>query len=166
MFNLADIGEKMNTVELIKQWGRDRGITVNGTHQGQWYKLISEFGELADSLAKGSDPRDDIGDMFVVLVMICEIRKVDIDQALNMARLVEFENAEVYELMGWLLMDIQTLQYQANVGRAVKVVCILTAIAEAHGHTLEDCMEIAYNDIKDRKGYLSVDGVFIKESAA
>jgi hypothetical protein len=156
----------MNTVELIRQWGKDRGITVNGTLAGQWYKLISEYGELADSLAKADDPRDDIGDMFVVLVMICEIRKVNIDQALNMATSVRWEDADVYELMGWLLDDIKILQYQANVDRAVRVISVLSEIAKAHGHTLEDCIEIAYNDIKDRKGYLTVDGVFVKDGAA
>jgi len=31
-----------NTIELIKQWGAERCITVNGTHRGQWYKLASE----------------------------------------------------------------------------------------------------------------------------
>jgi hypothetical protein len=166
MFNLADIGDKINTIELIKQWGRDRGINVNGTHQGQWYKLISEFGELADSLAKGSDPRDDIGDMFVVLVMICEIRQVNIDQALNMATSLRWEDADVYELMGWLLDDIKTVQYQINVDRAARLIRVLSEIAKAHGHTLEDCIEIAYNDIKDRKGYLTVEGVFVKDGAA
>ena len=34
--------------------------------------------------------------------------------------------------------------------------------AEQHGLTVQDCLEHAYNDIKDRKGTM-VDGVFIKE---
>ena len=28
-----------------------------------------------------------------------------------------------------------------------------------------ECLELAYNEIKDRKGYLRADGVFVKESA-
>jgi phosphoribosyl-ATP pyrophosphohydrolase len=28
----------------------------------------------------------------------------------------------------------------------------------------EDCAEVAYNEIKDRKGYLREDGVFVKEA--
>ena len=39
---------------------------------------------------------------------------------------------------------------------------VLTLIAEQHGLTVQDCLEHAYNDIKDRKGTM-VDGVFIKE---
>jgi hypothetical protein len=30
-------------------------------------------------------------------------------------------------------------------------------------YTLEHCLEVAYDDIKDRKGYLNKAGVFIKE---
>ena len=67
-------------------------------------KLLQEVGELSDSLCKGKDFRDDIGDIMVVLINI----------------LVR------------------------------------------NGLTIDECLEIAYNDIKDRKGKM-VDGVFIKE---
>ena len=29
---------------------------------------------------------------------------------------------------------------------------------------LTECLELAYNEIKDRKGYLTKDGIFVKES--
>ena len=38
----------------------------------------------------------------------------------------------------------------------------LINIAERNGITMSDCLRVAYNDIKDRKGTM-VDGVFIKE---
>lgn len=40
---------------------------------------------------------------------------------------------------------------------------VLINIAERNGFSLTECLEVAYNDIKDRKGRM-VDGVFIKES--
>lgn len=40
---------------------------------------------------------------------------------------------------------------------------VLTIIAEQHNLSLSDCLETAYNDIKDRRGIM-LDGVFIKES--
>ena len=40
---------------------------------------------------------------------------------------------------------------------------ILINIAERNGLTLTDCLEVAYDDIKDRKGMM-VDGVFVKEA--
>ena len=40
---------------------------------------------------------------------------------------------------------------------------VLTNIAKMKGYTLAECWEVAYDDIKDRKGYLNSDGIFIKE---
>lgn len=40
---------------------------------------------------------------------------------------------------------------------------VLNNIAVMSGTTLEACLKHAYNDIKDRKGYLNAEGVFIKE---
>jgi len=39
---------------------------------------------------------------------------------------------------------------------------VLTIIAEQHDLTVSQCLEHAYNDIKDRKGMM-IDGVFVKE---
>lgn len=42
------------------------------------------------------------------------------------------------------------------------IIVVLINITERHGLTLEECMQVAYDDIKDRKGRM-VDGVFLKE---
>jgi NTP pyrophosphatase (non-canonical NTP hydrolase) len=42
------------------------------------------------------------------------------------------------------------------------IVVVLINIAERNGLTLEQCLEHAYNDIKDRTGRM-VDGVFVKD---
>jgi len=39
---------------------------------------------------------------------------------------------------------------------------VLINIMERNNLTLNECLEVAYNDIKDRKGRM-VDGVFVKE---
>jgi len=39
---------------------------------------------------------------------------------------------------------------------------VLINIAIRNGLTIDRCLEVAYNDIKDRKGRM-VDGIFIKE---
>ena len=92
-------------VKLIKQWHYDRNLIEGSTDKDQYLKLIQEAGELSDSICKGKDIRDDIGDMMVVLINI-------------MAR---------NEL------------------------------------SMHECLHVAYDDIKDRKGKM-IDGVFVKES--
>jgi len=42
-------------------------------------------------------------------------------------------------------------------------VVVLTILAAQHGVRIEDCIEIAWNEIKDRKGRM-VGGTFLKES--
>ena len=40
---------------------------------------------------------------------------------------------------------------------------VLNTLAIMHDTTLEECLKVAYNDIKDRKGHMNTHGVFIKE---
>ena len=42
------------------------------------------------------------------------------------------------------------------------IMVVLINIMERNNIGLEECLEVAYNDIKDRKGKM-VDGVFVKE---
>ena len=40
---------------------------------------------------------------------------------------------------------------------------VLNTLAIMHDTNLEECLMVAYNDIKDRKGHMNTHGVFIKE---
>ena len=91
--------------QLIRRWHHARNLIEGSTDKDQYMKLIQEAGELSDSICKGRDIRDDIGDMMVVLINIME----------------------------------------------------------RNGLSLTECLDVAYNDIKDRRGKM-VDGVFVKEA--
>jgi NTP pyrophosphatase (non-canonical NTP hydrolase) len=43
------------------------------------------------------------------------------------------------------------------------VIVVLINLAERNQITITECLEVAYNDIKDRKGKM-IDGVFVKEA--
>ncbi len=43
------------------------------------------------------------------------------------------------------------------------IIVTLIAVATLEGTSIEHCMKLAYDEIKDRKGYLSENGIFIKE---
>ena len=43
---------------------------------------------------------------------------------------------------------------------------VMNNLAVMSGTTLEECLGIAYYQIKDRKGYLNGNGVFIKDEEA
>lgn len=91
----------------IDDWGRDRGITVNGEPLGQFMKTLEEVAELGNALNTNDmvETKDAIGDTYVTLRMLCGT------------------------------LDI----------------------------SMEECIALAYEEIKDRTGYLTPEGVFVKD---
>lgn len=71
--------------EEIIQWGKDKGILINGDSKTQCLKTMSEVGELADAIAKGERIEDHIGDVVVTLIMICELNGVHIEDCVDVA---------------------------------------------------------------------------------
>ena len=94
----------MKIVQLIEKWHEDRNLIEGSTDKDQVLKLLQELGELSDSVCKGTDLKDDLGDMLVVMINIMKRNNI----------------------------------------------------------TMEECLSVAYNDIKDRKGKM-IDGIFVKE---
>ena len=97
--------ETEDITELIKKWAIDRNV-VSGDPKAQMVKLLEEAGELAEGINKNKQDLiiDSIGDVYVVLVILCMQLGLDIN----------------------------------------------------------DCIKVAYDEIKDRKGKL-VNGLFVKE---
>tara|TARA_R100000908_G_C3702715_1_gene112530 strand:+ start:207 stop:485 length:279 start_codon:yes stop_codon:yes gene_type:complete len=89
---------------MIIQWHHDRNLIKGSSDKDQVLKLMQELGELSDSVCKGNDLKDDLGDMMVVMLNIMERNNI----------------------------------------------------------TMEECLTVAYDDIKDRKGKM-IDGIFVKE---
>lgn len=77
------------------------------------------------------------------------------DPKVQLIKLVE----EVGELADGLLKENEEKVID-SIGDAYVV---LTILAMQLGLTIEECIDSAYNEIKDRKGRV-VDGVFVKES--
>lgn len=99
----------MNEFYLIRQWGRDKGITGangTGTPMSQYVKLIEECTELMVGIhdKNKEEIKDAIGDCMVVL----------------------------------------------------------TLLADLEGMLVEECVEAAYNEIKNRTGRM-VNGTFVKD---
>ena len=145
-------------IAKIEQWAEDRNIIKGSKPIDQAMKLFSEFGELAENVGKGRDCRDDIGDVFVVLTIMAAQLGIKTN-ALN-------QSSDVYDLksavaaLGVELSYFAINQSEVWLNDAVRN---LNSISGLSGYTLEECVTIAHNDIKDRKGVI-YNGVFIKES--
>lgn len=149
----------------IEKWAHERNI-INGSKPiDQAMKLFSEFGELADNVGKGRDCRDDVGDVFVVLTIISAQTGHSISE-IDIPTWAESNNKELVLKLTTALAEFVEYKHNGNTfasGVLRRVLNILNAICVNNKTTLLECVQIAYNDIKDRKGIMS-NGVFIKES--
>lgn len=157
---------KMNElIAKIEQWAEDRNIIKGSKPIDQAMKLFSEAGELADNIGKGRDCRDDLGDIFVVLTIITAQTGHSIS-VIEFPKWAEDTNKNLVLKLQGALFEFIEYKHNGNSfasGVLKRCINILSAIAANHGCTLEECVQIAYNDIKDRKGVM-YNGTFIKES--
>ena len=69
----------------VLEWAKARGLLNSDFRYKQALKFFSEAGELADSLAKGQDCRDDLGDILVTLIILANQLGVDLINCLEIA---------------------------------------------------------------------------------
>ena len=67
-----------------------------------------------------------------------------------------------------LIQEVGELSDNICKGKDIKddigdIMVVLMNITERNMVTMEQCLEVAYNDIKDRKGKM-IDGIFVKEA--
>ena len=72
---------------------------------------------------------------------------------------------EVLELHEALICNSYLDNYTPEITDAIgDIIVVLINMAERNGLSIKDCLAVAYNDIKDRKGKM-VDGIFVKEES-
>jgi NTP pyrophosphatase (non-canonical NTP hydrolase) len=72
-------------MQKVIQWHHDRNLIEGSSDKDQVLKLLQELGELSDSVCKNKDIRDDIGDMLVVMLNICERNNLRLLDCLTVA---------------------------------------------------------------------------------
>lgn len=159
----------MNTIDKVKQWFIDRDLENGGRLDKQSLKLSEEFGELCAGYLKKNEQltKDSIGDCAVVIVGLALLIKEDVQEIFEKASFIE--NEDVMDSLKWLNDNISS--FQLNQDLIDKKMCrynlahsigYLKSISNALGYDFEECFELAYNEIKDRKGRW-IDGTFVKE---
>ena len=162
----------LELTELITQWGNDRFIVQNSTPFAQSRKTHEEVCELVEACAafRSSDDgldevKDAIGDIYVTLVMVCACNESPIRMDLTFVSITSYPKG----VLDWICKQVPDLirdaVHESTSARvtARSIVCGLVDLCKEYGLDFVDCVEHAYSIIKDRKGYLRSDGVFIKE---
>lgn len=153
-------------IKNIKQWAEDRNLIEGSTPQKQSLKLMEEFGELCSGIAKNKPDviKDSIGDCAVVLIVMA--KQLDFGVVF---RKDELEHAKPVDYLPYFAVKSARLMFDLSErGRTIDgfdfelIQCYLMYVCDQQGFTFTECLERAWNDIKNRKGKM-VDGVSVKE---
>jgi NTP pyrophosphatase (non-canonical NTP hydrolase) len=72
-------------VKKVIEWHYERNLIEGSSDKDQLLKLLEEMAELSDSVVNNRDIKDDIGDMLVVMLNICERNKIKLYDCLVVA---------------------------------------------------------------------------------
>lgn len=159
----------MNNTELeskVQQWFVDRNLHETNPVK-QFLKLMEESGELFEGIAKDKPELiyDALGDIQVVLI--------GLEQQINNGAQISANKQELeLLLMVSSLGNISQKLYSHVCHNETQTPLIksdimfldsvINSVSLFNGTNTENCLQIAYDAIKDRKGKM-IDGVFVKE---
>ena len=159
----------MNNTELenkVQQWFVDRNLHKANPVK-QFLKLMEESGELFEGIAKDKPELiyDALGDIQVVLI--------GLEQQINNSAQISANQQELkLLLMVSSLGNISQKLYSHVCHNETQTPLIksdimfldsvINSVSLFNGTNTENCLQIAYDAIKDRKGKM-IDGVFVKE---
>lgn len=167
----------MTTVEKIEQWVIDRNLQTQDPRV-QFCKVIEEFGELCEGIKEQDEDKikDGIGDAYITLICLnMQLNAgVKVNESINFAIKIYYElkisYLDAFDIIneiniqnGKLSQSILKNKYENNKINISMVIEWITYLCLKLGLQVDDCLNFAYNEIKDRKGKL-INGTFVKES--
>ena len=138
---------------LILEWANDKYLLKFENAPKQRLKLLEEVGETAAAILKNNHEgvKDGIGDIFVVLVILSDQLSEEI----------------LFDMNGVAKDDDQYFVFLfdniINPKRLYFSLAYLNDICTKLDLDLTECANLAWNEIKDRKGN-TINGVFIKNN--
>lgn len=161
--------ELKELIKKIEQWAIDRELDKKATVEAQSIKTAEEMAELIIGISKDNVDliKDSIGDVFVTLVIGNMIHyQFDLEKYYKNAEedlggreIEEDKRAKIYCLTQNIIEVIRDEYYKDTLFHTL---VDLMDIAEIYNLDFTECVQYAYDEIKDRKGK-TVGGQFIKE---
>jgi NTP pyrophosphatase (non-canonical NTP hydrolase) len=138
-------------IPLITNWAEKKDLLKYESADKQRLKLVEEVGELASAILKNDIAlqRDSIGDCFVVLVILS--KQIDSKLQVKPMKYHQSINQCIYEI-------IRVNSYDSKNTYIWELYAICTELEL----DLVECVNLAWNEIKDRKG-VTENGTFLRE---
>ena len=138
---------------LILEWANDKDLLKFENTPKQRLKLLEEVGETAGAILKNNHEgvKDGIGDIFVVMVILSEQLSEEILFNMNG---VEKDDDEDFVFLFDNIINPKRIYFSLG---------YLNDICTKLNMDLTECANLAWNEIKDRKGN-TINGTFIKNN--
>jgi hypothetical protein len=135
----------------IINWATQRGLDKLEFNEKQYLKFLEEVGETCRAILKDDKPAiiDGFGDIAVTMIIL----------NLQISSISEFRFYEGHST-SWTFGDL-VRRVQPDFINPMAMDCLNT-LCFHQGYELVDCLNSAYNEIKNRQGKL-VNGTFVKE---
>jgi len=165
--NLSSL-KKSSLFDSVRNWANERGLIQEGDVKTQTLKLFEELGELSRSVIKSDlkEKKDAIGDSIVVCINLLCIKSINAEDLIS--KIQPAYNEEIdKEVLNMdeksVALDCYNVIAMSTEFEAIfnSLLCCLSHIAILNETTLVECLELAYNQIKNRTGKM-LNGSFIK----
>ena len=136
---------------LVIEWAKEKNLTDS---DAQYVKVYEEIGELAKAMLEDdlNEIKDAIGDIAVTLIIHSQQTGVVYDEGVYLVTR-NFSGKQTFKLF---VKNLNKVEYR-NISLSW-----LNEIAHSYNTNIDECLTIAWNTIKDRKGK-TINGTFIKE---
>ena len=168
-----------NYIEKILDWAEERNLLTQGDVFMQLEKSREENSELTKAITKYEkgnaqaydEIKDAIGDVYVTLVVASDIHGLPVYEIFKNVKFKEYDSyywqhyinlLRVYDCELYLSCVYEDSPRYNTPEILGNYVDFLNKIAIEYNFTLIECIEYAYNQIKERTGKI-VDGTFVKD---
>lgn len=166
-------------IEKILDWAEERNLLTQGDVFMQLEKSREENSELTKAITKYEkgntqaydEIKDAIGDVYVTLVVASDIHGLPVYEIFKNVKFIEYDSyhwqhytnlLRVYDCELYLSCVYEDSPRYNTPEILGNYVDFLNKIAVEYNFTLVECIEYAYNQIKERTGKI-VDGTFVKD---
>ena len=168
-----------NYIENILDWAEERNLLTQGDVFMQLEKSREENSELTKAITKYEkgnaqayeEIKDAIGDVYVTLVVASDIHGLPVYEIFKNVEFREYDSyhwqhytnlLRVFDCELYLSCVYENSQRYNTPETLNNYVDFLNSVAVEYNFTLVECIEYAYNQIKERTGKI-VDGTFVKD---
>jgi len=148
----------MSKIETLSQsvldWANEKGILRSDASPKQFMKILEETGETCGAILKNKpeEIKDGIGDMAVTVIIYAGQKGINLRHNSFSPPFVTRTDDQIIHAFTYMITETH-LQYAMST---------LHELAYNHNLILEECLETAWDEIKNRAGK-TVNGIFIKD---